>query len=404
MTIILERPNTSEEARKLRADLVRRAAALVPLLAKNAKQTEDDRRIAEENIAAIERAELFKITRPKRFGGLEVDFRTTLEVTRELARGCGSTSWTTNLMNICAFFVGMWNEQAQQDVWGERPNNRVASVLGPTGTAEVVEGGYQVSGRWQFCTGCLHAQWVLLGVPITNDEGQLVDQGIILAPISDVAIEDTWFSTGMKGTGSNTVVADDIFVPAHRYVSALKLQAGETDTPHQDEVLYRAPFLPGAMVIQAGPQLGLARAALDFVIEKATTRGIAYTFYDLQANAPTVQLAVARAASLIDTAELLSYRAAAEVDEAAQQNVVPDYLSRAKIRMDTVQAIVFAREAIRELISAHGASSFGESNPLQRIWRDSEVASRHAMVNPAIGAEVYGRALLGFTQGVTTLV
>lgn len=271
-------------------------------------------------------------------------------------------------------------------------------------TAEVVEGGYQVSGRWQFCTGCLHAQWVLLGVPITNDEGQLVDQGIILAPISDVAIEDTWFSTGMKGTGSNTVVADDIFVPAHRYVSALKLQAGETDTPHQDEVLYRAPFLPGAMVIQAGPQLGLARAALDFVIEKATTRGIAYTFYDLQANAPTVQLAVARAASLIDTAELLSYRAAAEVDEAAQQNVVPDYLSRAKIRMDTVQAIVFARESIRELISAHGASSFGDSNPLQRIWRDSEVASRHAMVNPAIGAEVYGRALLGFTQGVTTLV
>jgi 3-hydroxy-9,10-secoandrosta-1,3,5(10)-triene-9,17-dione monooxygenase len=280
----------------------------VPLLEKNAKRTEDERRIAGENIAAIEQAELFKMMQPKRFAGLEVEFRTTLEVTRELARGCGSTSWTTNLINIDAFVVGMCNEQMQQDVWGERPNNRVAGALGPTGTADVVDGGYRVSGRWQFCSGCLHAQWVLLGVAISDDEGEPVDQGIILAPVSDVAIEDTWFVTGMRGTGSNTVVADAIFVPAHRYVSALKLQDGETDNPHKNEVLYRAPFAAGVTVIHAGPHLGLARAALDFVIDNATKRGIAYTFYDLQANAPTVQLAVARAASLIDTAELLSYR------------------------------------------------------------------------------------------------
>ena len=404
MTIVLERPSTSAAERERRRELVRRATELIPLLEKNARRTEDDRRVAEENIVAIQKASLFKIMQPKRYGGMEVDFRTKLEVTSALARGCGSTAWTTNLINVCHWFVGMWNEQAQDDVWGENPDNRVAGVLAATGTAEVVEGGYKVSGRWEWCTGCLHAQWALLGVPILGDDGQLADQGLILVPMSELTIKDTWFVTGMKGTGSNTVVADGVFVPAHRFVSAFKLLGGANDNPHNDEILYRAPFMPGGTIILAGPHLGLARAALDLVIEKASKRGIAYTVYDVQANAPTMQLAVARAASLIDIAELLAFRAAAEVDEAAIEGVLPEYAARAKTRMDTVQAVVYAREAIRELITAHGASSFAEASPLQRIWRDSEVASRHAIVNPAIGAEVYGRALLGFADGVTPLV
>jgi alkylation response protein AidB-like acyl-CoA dehydrogenase len=341
---------------------------------------------------------------PRRFGGLEADFRTKLEVARELARGCGSTAWTTSLINVCAWFAGMWNEQAQNDVWKDNPGNRIAGVLAPTGIAEPVDGGYRVTGRWEWCTGCLHAQWALLGIPITDDNGQLSGQGFILVPMSELTIEDTWFVTGMRGTGSNTVVADNVFVPAHHYVSAFKLLSGSNDNPHKDEALYRAPFMPGGTIILAGPQLGLARAALDLVIDKAAKRGIAYTFYDVQRDAPAVQLAVAKAASLADTAELLAYRGAAEVDEAACQNEFPGYVARAKTRMDTVQAIVNAREAIRELISAHGASAFAETNPLQRIWRDSEVASRHAIANSGIGAEVYGRALLGFTDGVTPLI
>jgi alkylation response protein AidB-like acyl-CoA dehydrogenase len=404
MSIVLDRPSTTAADREQRAELVRRAAELVPLLEKNAGQTEDDRRVAEDNIAAIERAGLFKIMQPKRYGGMEVDFRTKLEVTSALARGCGSTAWTTNLINVCHWFVGMWNEQAQDDVWGENPDNRVAGVLAPTGTAEAVDGGYRVNGRWEWCTGCLHAKWALLGLPIMGADGQLADQGLILVPMSELRIENTWFVAGMKGTGSNTVVADGVFVPAHRFVSVFKLLGGENDNPHKDEVLYRAPFMPGGTIILAGPHLGLARAALDLVIEKASKRGIAYTCYDVQADAPTTQLSVAKAASLIDVAELLAYRAAAEIDEAAIEGVLPEYAARARSRMDTVQAVGYAREAIRELITTHGASSFAEASPLQRIWRDSEVASRHAIVNPAIGAEVYGRALLGFTDGVTPLV
>lgn len=404
MNIILDRPGVTDAERELRAGLVARAAELVPVLQANANQTEDDRRVAEENIKAIEDAGLFRIMQPRRFGGLETDFRTQLEVTRELGRGCGSTAWATSLINVCAWFAGMWNEQAQDDVWKANPGNRIAGVLAPTGNAEPVDGGYLVTGRWEWCTGCLHAQWALLGIPLAGGIGQPPDQGFILVPMSELTIEDTWFVTGMRGTGSNTVVADKVFVPAHRYVSAFKLLSGSNDNPHKDESLYRAPFMPGGTIILAGPHLGLARAALDLVIDKAAKRGIAYTFYDVQKDAPTVQLAIAKAASLADTAELLAYRAAAEVDQAGRQNEFPGYLARAKTRMDTVQAIVNAREAIRELISAHGASAFAETSPLQRIWRDSEVASRHAIANAGIGAEVYGRALLGFTDGVTPLI
>ncbi|MEV6898939.1 acyl-CoA dehydrogenase family protein [Amycolatopsis sp. NPDC051372] len=404
MSIILDRPSATLADRQLRADLVERAGKLVPLLAANAKRTEDDRRVPEENIRAIEEAGLLSIMQPRRFGGLEVDFRTKLEVTRELARGCGSTAWATSLMNVCAWFTGLWSAQAQQDVWGENPHNRVAGVFAASGTARVVEGGLVVSGKWGWASGCLHSQWALVGTPPVEGEGKSYDQGMVLIPMADLTIEDTWFVVGMRGTGSNTLAADEVFVPEHRFISVPKMTVGDVATPFTDEALYRSAFVPGAAIILAGPQLGLAQAALDLVLEKAPKRGISYTFYDNQTQAPVVQLAVAKAANLIDTAHLLAYRAAAEIDENAHNGVFPDYTARAKARMDIGQAIVTAREAIRELVTAHGASSFAESSPMQRIWRDSEVASRHAVGNPEISAEVYGRALLGIHEGVTPLV
>ncbi|MEV0074096.1 MULTISPECIES: acyl-CoA dehydrogenase family protein [unclassified Amycolatopsis] len=404
MSIILDRPSATAEDRRLRTDLVERAAKLVPLLAANAKRAEDERRVPEENIRLIEEAGLFTIMQPRRFGGLEVDFRTKLEVTRELARGCGSTAWATSLMNVCAWFTGLWGAQAQEDVWGENPRNRVAGVFAPSATARVVEGGLVVTGKWGWASGCLHSQWALVGTPAVEGEGKSYDQGMVLIPMSELTIEDTWFVVGMRGTGSNTLVADEVFVPEHRFISVPKMTLGEVATPFKDEALYRSAFVPGAAIILVGPQLGLAQAALDLVLEKAPKRGISYTFYDNQTKAPVVQLAVAKAASLIDTAHLLAYRAAAEIDENAHNSVFPDYTARAKARMDVGQAIVTAREAIRELVTAHGASSFAESSPMQRIWRDSEVASRHAVGNPEISAEVYGRALLGIHEGVSPLV
>jgi alkylation response protein AidB-like acyl-CoA dehydrogenase len=344
------------------------------------------------------------LTQPKRFGGSEADFRTKLEVIQELGRGCGSTAFVTGQITCGCWFIGMWNDRVQADVWGSNPDARIAGVIAPTGTAEIVKGGYRVSGRWAYCSGSLHAHWLFLGVPIVDQDGQPVDMRVVLLPAADVVIEDTWHVAGMKGTGSNTVVAHEVFVPEHRSTSMGKLMMGEYDNRHSGETLYQVPVASAVITDLAGPQLGLARAAMELVIEQASTRGVTHTEYDLQTNAPTVQLALAKAATLIDAAELLAYRAADEVDEAGRLNIFPDYLTRARNKMRVSQAIVNARDAIRELVSAHGAASFAESNPLQRIWRDSEVASRHAVANPAINAHVYGRALLGITDGVTAMV
>lgn len=404
MSIILDRPGATDADRERRADLVGRAAKLVPLLAGNAATTEDDRRVVEENITALDEAGLFSITRPARFGGLQTDFRTKLEVSRELARGCASTAWVTTLMNVCAWFTGLWPEQAQYDVWGEDPNARVAGVLAATGTARAVGDGWIVSGRWGWASGSAHSQWALVGLPLTGDDGTPVDQGMVLMPMSELTVEDTWFVAGMRGTASNTLVADEVFVPTHRYVSVGPAIAGTHELAHPDEALYRSAFVPVAALVLAGPQLGMAQAALDLVIEKAPKRSISYTFYGTQVGAPTVQLAIAKAASLIDSAHLHAYRAAGEIDELAAHGEYPDYDVRARMRMDTGAAVTYAREAIRTLVSAHGASSFAETSPLQRIWRDSETASRHAVVNPEISTEIYGKALLGIRGDVTALV
>jgi 3-hydroxy-9,10-secoandrosta-1,3,5(10)-triene-9,17-dione monooxygenase len=392
------------EPEALRVELVARAAALVPLLAENAAETEADRRVVEENITAIRDAGLFRIMVPRRFGGLQTDIRTKLEVSRELAKGCGSTAWVTALLNVCAWIASLTSEQCQRDIWADDPDARVAGVFDPSAETRRVDGGWMTTGRWGYASGIWHADWCLVGVPVTDEQGEMIDQGLAFVPKTDISIDDTWFVAGMKGTGSNTIVADDVFVPEHRVVSVPKLIGGETATPYKDEALYRSAFVPVAALILVGVQLGLSQAALDFVVEKASKRGITYTTYERQTDAPTFQLAVARAASLVDTAHLHAYRAAADIDDAARDGRQLDYTARARVRMDTGRSAEAAREAIRILCSAHGAASFADVSPLQRWWRDSEIASRHAVVHPEISAEVYGRALLGMHEGVTPLV
>ena len=223
-------------------------------------------------------------------------------------------------------------------------------------------------------------------------------------PMSECTIEDSWYVAGMKGTGSNTIVATDVFVPDHRIMSVSACMSGNPPTPYKDEVLYRCSFIPVAALILAGPMMGLVERALEFVIEKAPKRSISYTFYKTQVESPSFQLSLAKAAMLVDTVKLHCYRSADAIYAAASQNKLQTYIERAKVRMDTGYAAGTAREAMDILLSAHGASSFAEVSPLQRMWRDLETCSRHAVVSPEISAEVYGKALLGIEGGVTALV
>jgi alkylation response protein AidB-like acyl-CoA dehydrogenase len=386
------------------AELVSRVGELLPLLRANAAAGEENRRVAEESMQALREAGILRIAQPRRYGGYQTSMRTMLDVSAAVGEADGGTAWVVTLLNVCAWMVGTYPRQAQDDVWKDNPAALISGVLAPTAEARKVDGGYQVTGRWYWNSGSWHADWAVLGIPLTDENGEVVDQGLALIPRADLDLEETWFVAGMKSTGSNCLIATDVFVPSHRIVSVPPAIEGHYATEFSDEAFYRSAFVPILALVLAGPQLGLGRAALDIVREKAAKKPISYTFYTAQADSVAFQLQLAEAAMLIDTAHLHAYRAADDIDRAAEEGVYPDFLARARVRADTGWAIDHILKAIDILLSAHGAGSFADVNPLQRIWRDSSVAARHAVVLPVIGYEVYGKALLGRDDHITPLV
>jgi alkylation response protein AidB-like acyl-CoA dehydrogenase len=239
---------------------------------------------------------------------------------------------------------------------------------------------------------------------MANERGEMTNLGLSLMPIGDVTIEDTWFMVGMKGTGSNTIVAKDVFVPDHRFLPYPPAFEGRYRTEHVDEPVYRAALVPVTVLILAGSQLGVARAALDYVMSKGKGRGITHTTFQRQADSSGFQMLVAEAAMKIDTAYLHAGRAADDLDRAADASRHPDLVERARVRMDTALAAKYAREAVELLVQAHGTSSLADHNPLQRMWRDVHVASHHAITEWQVNLEVYGRALLGVEPNITHLI
>lgn len=384
--------------------LMDKARELLPLIRSNAEKTDRERRTAEENIQAMQAAGLFKMMVPKRYGGHEVDFRTNMEVVSIVAEACGGTSWVLNLISVCAWFTALFPALAQDDVFGADNDARVAGVFMPSGTLTRVAGGIRVSGKWYYSSGCLHANWGLLGLMELDAEGNPVDQYLGLVPMDELEIEDTWYTTGMRGSGSNCLVAKDVFIPEHRMLSLSKAIAGDYSTEFKDEAVYRSAFIPVASLVIAVPQLGLARAALKYVIDKSQNRPISYTFVKKQADSVGFQLQVAEAAMKIETAYLHACRAADDIDNWAKSDHYMDYLTRARVKADSSELARHVHDAMEILMTAHGAASFAESSPMQRLWRDSSTASRHGAVLSALSNECYGKALLGVANDLTPLV
>ena len=385
-------------------ELLARAAALKPLLAKNAAKGEADRRVVEESIRALTEAGLFRIAVPRRYGGYETSMRTMLEVSAAVAEGDGGTAWVLTLINVGAWITSLFPARAQDEVFGADPGRQ--GVVGP-GHDRCDDQGrrrLRVSGRWYYNSGSWHATWAVLGIPVTNEADEVVDQGLALIPASELAVEDTWFVAGMKSTGSNCLIAEDVFVPGHRVMSVPPAIEGRYPTEHTGETFYRSAFVPVLVLVLVGPLLGLGRAALKLVTEKAAKKPISYTFFDKQADSVAFQLQIAEAALKIDTAHLHAYRAADDIDHAAARGGYLDYLARARVRADTGLVAQRITEAIDVLVYAQGAGSFAEVNPLQRVWRDANVAARHGVVLPIVGYEVYGKALLGVEDKITPLI
>ena len=285
-------------------ELIERAASMRPLLEQQADETDRLRRLSDPTVQALKDAGMCRLMVPARFGGYQTDIHTYIAVMAEVGRGCGSTAWVASLINVCAWLAGLCPERAQQEIWGADPEAWIAGSLAPHGEATPVDGGWRVTGRWMWASGCLHAQWAACGIHMNDERGGMANLGLSLMPMTDLAIEDTWFMAGMKGTGSNTIVARDVFVPEHRFLPYPAAFEGRYRTEHTEEIVYRVALVPVTVLILIGAQLGIARAALDYTIARAPARGVTHTNYRTQTESTGFQMLVAEAAMKIETATL----------------------------------------------------------------------------------------------------
>lgn len=378
-------------------ELTARAHSLGEIISAGGPQGESDRRIPAGTIRALTESGLFRLGTPRRYGGYETSVKTMLDVCSAIGEYDGATAWVATLINVTTWAAALFGSAARDEVFGSDPDAKVSGV-GSSAVAQVeqAEGGLRVSGRWYYNSGGLHSDWVMLGMLRTDENGTMVGHNSVLIPRGEVDIEETWFVAGMRGTGSNCVVADNVFVPEHRVANTLDFVEGRFLNDHADEEpLYRSAWQPVLALVLVGPQLGLARAAFRLVTSQADKRAISMTFYGKEQDSVGFQLQVARAKMMIESAHLHAYRAAADIDNAAAANEYPGNLLRSRIRADCGWAVEHLRDAIQLLIDANGAGSFAESNPLQRIWRDCSVGGHHALMNYTVNYEIYGKQLLG---------
>jgi alkylation response protein AidB-like acyl-CoA dehydrogenase len=395
---ISTRPLTIADIGTPDAELVARATALVPLIREYAEQGSEARRIAPEVIKALDEAGLFHLMVPERLGGYGASLRTAIEATAEIARGDGSTGWVAALMTVGTAFSARFSEQCQEDIFGRNANAKICGVFSPGDRSEPVEGGYRVSGRWPYGSGSFTADWASL--TITLEDGT---PGMAQIPREAFSIEPTWFVAGMKGTGSDTIVVKDHFVPEYRTQRVPDMFASKFRSPHTDDHVANLPFNAVAAAILVAPQIGLGRHALELTREKLPMKPVAYTAYSQARLSPTHQLNVAKGATKLHLAELLIARMCLDIDQAAVTRQLPDPETLARLRNDTGVVAELIREEIDLLLTANGAGSFADANVLSRVWRDAETAGRHALVTTEIGREAYGRLLLGNDQPIIAL-
>jgi len=384
-------PKTEVPARE---QLVQRASELVPLLKKHAAWSEENRRIHEESIEALTDAGIFRMRAPARYGGYESDTRTLVDVAAELGRGDGSTAWVASVYWIPGWMTCMFPDRVQDEVFST-PDVRVCGTLSPSAMAIQTDGGVVVNGKWGFISGALHSHWQEIIAILIGGEGEPAPV-VALVPTSDLQIIDDWYTAGFKGTGSVSTVAADVFVPQERVLPIGAVLQGQSASPQSAaSAIYRSPLLPVASASSVGCVLGLAKAAKDAFFARLPERKITYTGYDKQAKAPLTHLQVADAVMKIDEAEFHAHRLAAMVDTKGAENSPWTIEERVSARADLGAVCKLGKEAVDILATASGGSSIYTNQPIQRIQRDINAVTMHALMHPDTNAELYGRILCG---------
>ena len=368
-------------------ELLRRASELVPVLRGRAAQTEELRRIPDESVRDLLASELHLIGVPRRFGGLDVDYGLMLEVAALLGSGCASTSWCYSLWAAHSWLVGYWPLEAQQDVFGESPDVLLSSSLNPgRSTLEKTDGGFRLSGQWEFSSGSNAASWVMVGANLP--------EGLVwlLLPRSDYKVVDTWFVSGLRGTGSNDIVIKDAFVPHHRSLN--RDRAGVEDpngwVVHQ-QGRYRLPALVLLGWDLVAPMIGIAQGMIDEYTSQLTgTSGPGRT-----ADLDGVQLRLSQSSAELDAARALMRSDVSETLEMAQTGEAFRTLVRARLRRDKAFIAQLCLSSVNRLFEFSGGHAIFNSGAAQRFHRDIQAAVRRDGFIMEIGGLQYGRVALG---------
>jgi 3-hydroxy-9,10-secoandrosta-1,3,5(10)-triene-9,17-dione monooxygenase len=370
-------------------ELVARADALLPAIAERALQTERDRRIPQETLDEIEATGLNRVLHPPRFGGYGLDYDAFFEISWRLSSACGSTGWVYSVASVHHWQLGLAPEAAQEDYFA---NGDVwsSSAFNPRGAkVERVDGGWKLAGRWKYSSGCLHADWALLGAFVPEFPAPV----LLLVPRTDFRIEDTWHVSGLKGTGSNDIVIDDpVFVPEYRYVPMGGVDPVAVATHGRGS--YGAPLpslIPWTLVT---PVIGMAQGALT-AYEQATRSRVASFSGQEVSKMVGPQLRIGEAAAALDAARSIARANIREViDRGGRGDPFTDE-DRVRLRRDHAYAASLCYDATMMIARAGGASSLFETNPIQRFMRDVHAGSMQLVANADEQRESYGRVRMG---------
>lgn len=376
---------------------------LAPLLSefrKNALFTERAGMVPADHIAALRSVGYFDAVKPADHGGAPRPFVELVDATIELSSVCAATGWVAGLLSAHQWLLAMFPIQAQHDVWNVDREALLCGSYAPTTMADAVKGGFQLRGRWSFASGCDNAQWALCAAVLPASEGRAPVPAFLLTPANQYTIEDNWQVAGLAGTGSKTLVLDNVVVPQHRVLTFPDALSGKTPgaSALPDQSLFNMPLLTGIASCLAGTAVGAAKGALESYLAsvgKRVTRGAVAGAHNRMAEFPTIQLRVAEAASSVDAAREILLRDVVRAQSLAgyaDQFPVED---RMLSRRGQAFAVSLAMRAVEALNASTGGLGLHLDNPVQRAWRDTNAVGRHISMNwDAVGTMV-GQHMFG---------
>lgn len=378
--------------------LVDRAKALAPSLRQRAAEANQLRRLPDSTWNDLVETGIVRGLQPARWGGGELHPREFYSAVIEVARAEGCAGWVAGIIGVHPWHTALYSKETQDEVWGEAPTTMNSSSYAPTGNAERVAGGFRVSGRWSFSSGCDHCRWVNLGAiagGIDVDGREMPDFRSFLLPRKDYRIDDNWHVAGLAGTGSKDIVVNGAFVPDHRSMSHWDLTLGRPMPGWElnPAPLYRLPFAAVFINTLTAAILGAAAGFLDAWIENSRGRksGLGLVI----AEDPFCQELVAQTSYAINSATLMFLSDCDEMMRSASAGEPLTLARRAQLRYNTTRSAELAALAVDRLFERGGGHAIFFDHPLQRRFQDIKAMTHHTAMNPDPAARLYGAAQLG---------